>query len=191
MSGHNQAFTLFVFNLTRSELSLLIVPAASVRFGPRLTQDIASSDKVSYTVRMRPAQFRKFIEDSGLTQAEAGALIDVTERQMRRYVSGETPVPRVVVYALLYAIEQRKRGKMMTRPVGVDELDRREVQSFVEARDKFRDAKGSPGFFHSAPIRDSLGRLCEVRFYKDSDGQEPLALVGIDKEGQPQRLEWL
>jgi len=139
---------------------------------------------------MKPNQLRELLQRAGLTQAEAGGLIDVTERQMRRYVSGETPVPRVVVYALLHVIEQRRRGKMVTRAVGVDELNGGELRSFVEARDKFRDAKGSPGYFYSAPIRDSSG-LCEVRFYKDSDGQEPLAVVKIDAEGNPQRLKWL
>ena len=140
---------------------------------------------------MRPFQVRKLLEQAGLTQVEAAGYIGVTDRQMRRYVSGETTVPRVVVYALLHVIEQRKRGKMVTRAVGVDELNGGELRSFVEARDKFRDAKGSPGVFHSAPVRDSESRLCEVRFYKDSDGQEPLAVVKIDRDGKPQRLELL
>lgn len=146
---------------------------------------------MSYNAGMRPVEFRRLLAEAGLTQAEAAGFLDVTERQMRRYVSGETPVPRVVAYALAYVIEQRRKGKMVTRAVGVDELNGGELRSFVEARDKFRDAKGSPGVFHSAPIRDSDSRLCEVRFYKDSDGQEPLAVVKINPEGKPQRLEWL
>ena len=140
---------------------------------------------------MKPKQLRELLEQAGLNQAEAAGLIDVTDRQMRRYVSGETPIPRVVVYALLHVIQQRKGGHMLTRPVGVDELSAVEIERFVEARDKFRDAKGSPGYFYSAPIRGSDNRLCEVRFYKDSDGQEPLAVVKIDSNGKPQRLEWL
>ena len=146
---------------------------------------------MSYTTQMKAAQFRALLAKAGLRQTEAASLIDVTERQMRRYVSGETPVPRVVVYAVLHVIAQQKRGKMLTHAVGVDELNGAELRSFIEGRDKFRDAKGSPGFFHSAPIRDSASRLCEVRFYADSDGQEPLAFVKIDREGKPQELEWL
>jgi hypothetical protein len=140
---------------------------------------------------MHPFQFKKLLETAEISQAEAARLIDVTERQMRRYLSGETPIPRVVVYAVLHVIAQKKRGQVPTRPVGVDELNGGELRSFVEARDKFRDAKGSPGYFYSAPIRDGAGRLCEVRFYKDSDGQEPLAVVKIDTDGKPQRLELL
>src|ERR1039458_7761105 len=138
---------------------------------------------------MTPNQIRTLLEDADLTQEEAASLIDVTGRQMRRYVSGETAVPRTVMYALLYVIAQRRKGKMVTRAVRVDELSAVEIRSFIEARDKFRDAKGSPGHFHSAPIKDIAGRLCEVRFYNDSDGQEPLALVKIDTKGNPEQLE--
>jgi hypothetical protein len=61
---------------------------------------------------MNPNQFRALIEKAGLTQGGAGQLIGLTDRSMRRYVSGETAVPKVVIYALLYAIEQRKKGKL-------------------------------------------------------------------------------
>ena len=58
---------------------------------------------------MHPLQFRKMLEKAQLTQAEAATLIDVTDRTMRRYVSGATPVPRVVIYALMHVIEQRRK----------------------------------------------------------------------------------
>ncbi len=64
---------------------------------------------MSYNAGMHPLQFRKMLEKAELTQAEAGRLIDVTERTMRRYVSGATPVPRVVIYALLHVIDLRKK----------------------------------------------------------------------------------
>ena len=67
------------------------------------------ADTVSYTGIMHSLQFRKLLEKAGLTQVEAARLIDVTDRTMRRYVSGETPVPRVVIYALLHVIEQRRK----------------------------------------------------------------------------------
>jgi transcriptional regulator with XRE-family HTH domain len=53
---------------------------------------------------MGRVQFRRLLGKAGLTQVEAARLIGVTDRTMRRYVSGATPVPRVVVYALLYVI---------------------------------------------------------------------------------------
>ena len=75
----------------------------------RMLQDVASADNLSYTVVVQPLQLRKILEKAQLTQAEAGRLIGVTDRTMRRYVSGETPVPRVVVLALAHVIEQRKK----------------------------------------------------------------------------------
>ncbi len=53
---------------------------------------------------MDRVQLRRLLDKAGLTQVEAGRLIGVTDRTMRRYVSGATPVPRVVVCALLYVI---------------------------------------------------------------------------------------
>lgn len=53
------------------------------------------------------------LEKAGLTQKEAAFLIGVTDRQMRRYCSGETAVPRTVRYAVLYVIDQRaKKAKI-------------------------------------------------------------------------------
>jgi transcriptional regulator with XRE-family HTH domain len=53
---------------------------------------------------VQPRQLRKLLEKAGLTQTGAARLIGLTDRTMRRYVSGETPVPRVVICALLYVI---------------------------------------------------------------------------------------
>lgn len=66
--------------------------------------------------RMDRFQFRRLLNKAGLTQVEAGRLIGVTDRTMRRYVSGETPVPRVVVYALLYVIHVQKELEL--EPMG-------------------------------------------------------------------------
>ncbi len=64
--------------------------------------------KLPYTMLMRPRQFRKLLENADLKQVEAAKAIEVDPRTMRRYVSGETPVPLVVVLALRYVIEQRQ-----------------------------------------------------------------------------------
>ena len=76
---------------------------------------------MSYTRAMQPQQLRSLLEKAGLTQAEAARLIGVTDRTMRRYVSGATRVPRVVVCALLYVIhvqqdlEREAAGEVMRR----------------------------------------------------------------------------
>jgi len=58
---------------------------------------------------MHPRKFRQLLETASLTQTEAARLIGMTDRQMRRYVAGDAPVPQVVIYALRYVISQRKK----------------------------------------------------------------------------------
>jgi transcriptional regulator with XRE-family HTH domain len=58
---------------------------------------------------MRPPQLKKLLKDAGLTQTEAAELIGVTARQMRRYVSGDTPVLKVVELALRHVVDQRRK----------------------------------------------------------------------------------
>jgi len=70
----------------------------------------------------------------------------------------------------------------MNRAVGAETLTDVERQRFVETIDKARALLGSQ-FIFSAPIRDATDRLCEVRFYKDSGGQQPLAVVRIAEDG--------
>jgi hypothetical protein len=79
----------------------------------------------------------------------------------------------------------------MKRVVGADELSDVEVESVAQAVDIFRAALTSPGFFISAPVRDDAGRLCEVRFYKDNDAQQPLAVIGIADDGALLPVRWL
>ena len=79
----------------------------------------------------------------------------------------------------------------MKRVVSADDLSDTEAESFAEAVDIFRSAPTSPSFFHAAPVRDESGKLCEVRFYKDNEGQQPLAVIGIDDDGALLPLTWL
>jgi len=51
---------------------------------------------------MTPAQFTTAREQAGITQAELGALLGRSERQVRRWEDGDTPINR----ALVIAIEQ-------------------------------------------------------------------------------------
>jgi hypothetical protein len=41
------------------------------------------------------------------------------------------------------------------------------------------------------PVRDESGKLREVRFYKNSEAQEPLAVIGIADDGALLPLTWL
>ena len=57
---------------------------------------------------MTPAQLRKLLERAGLSQSEAARRLDISDRTMRRYISGELPVPRVVEYALQWVIAKQE-----------------------------------------------------------------------------------
>jgi transcriptional regulator with XRE-family HTH domain len=59
---------------------------------------------------MTSAQLRKFIEQRGLTQAEAARRVDVNVRQVRRWLAGDAPVPLAVDYALRY-LDLQERGE--------------------------------------------------------------------------------
>ena len=71
----------------------------------------------------------------------------------------------------------------MKQPITTEKLTDAETESFAQAVDIFRAAPTSPSFFTSIPVRDEDGRLCEVRFYKDEEGQQPLAVIGIADDG--------
>ena len=71
----------------------------------------------------------------------------------------------------------------MKQAVGPDGLTDAEVESYAQAVDIFRAAPTSPSFFTSTPVRDEAGRLREVRFYGDKEGQQPLAVIGISEDG--------
>lgn len=65
---------------------------------------------------MHPLQFRKLLERAGLSQSEAARQLEISDRTMRRYVSGETRVPRAVVYAILHVINKRKDDTIQSIP---------------------------------------------------------------------------
>lgn len=45
---------------------------------------------------MTPAQFERCIATLGLSQTAASVFLDVSDRQVRRWVSGASPVPEAV-----------------------------------------------------------------------------------------------
>jgi DNA-binding transcriptional regulator YiaG len=55
--------------------------------------------------------FRKLRTAMNLKQSELGALLDVSERGIRRWENGEVDVPKLAELALLYLVEKhRKKG---------------------------------------------------------------------------------
>ena len=79
----------------------------------------------------------------------------------------------------------------MKQAVRTEELTDAEVESYAQAVDIFRAFPTSPSLFTSTPVRDEAGRLCEVRFYADKDGQQPLAVIGISDDGALLPMTWL
>lgn len=76
-------------------------------------------------------------------------------------------------------------------PADTDGLTDAELESVAQAVDIFRASPTSPSLFTSVPVRDESGKLREVRFYKDSEAQEPLAVIGIADDGALLPLTWL
>jgi hypothetical protein len=58
-----------------------------------------------------------------------------------------------------------------------------EAASVAQAVDIYRRQPTSPSLFQTVPMRDETGRLCEVRFFLDSDMQPPLAVIRIENDG--------
>jgi hypothetical protein len=61
---------------------------------------------------MTALQLKKLLARAALSQVGAARALDISDRNMRRYIAGELPIPRVVKYALLHLIEtQDKESK--------------------------------------------------------------------------------
>ena len=122
---------------------------------------------------MNAKQLQKFLDAAGLSQRGAARELGISERNMRRYVAGELPIPRVIELAL------------MTRVVGIDELTDGELNSFTLATDAFRAAMPRQGFFHTDPVREASGKLREFRMY---DKEKLLGVVPIGLNGKPKKV---
>lgn len=53
-----------------------------------------------------PEEVRDLLKRLALTGAEAGALVDVKGRQIRRYTGGDAVMPYAVLYTLLHKTKQ-------------------------------------------------------------------------------------
>lgn len=56
---------------------------------------------------MTAAQLQKLLDLAGLSQRGAAKDLGISERNMRRYIAGDLPVPRVVEYALRWLISEK------------------------------------------------------------------------------------
>ncbi len=59
-------------------------------------------------------QLQRLLDAAGLSQCVAARLIDISPRQMRRYIAGEASVPRAVEYALRWMIARYFDGDPST-----------------------------------------------------------------------------
>jgi hypothetical protein len=59
---------------------------------------------------MTGGQLQKLLDSAGLSQRGAAKELGISDRQMRRYVSGDAEVPKVVEYALRWLIHKRASG---------------------------------------------------------------------------------
>lgn len=59
---------------------------------------------------MTALQLKRVLAKAALSQRGAAKLLEINERTMRRYISGEQPIPRVVEYALLWISSQSSGG---------------------------------------------------------------------------------
>jgi transcriptional regulator with XRE-family HTH domain len=58
---------------------------------------------------MTGGQLQKLLDSAGLSQRGAAKEIGINERTMRKYVSGESPIPKTVEYAVLWVTKGLRR----------------------------------------------------------------------------------
>lgn len=56
---------------------------------------------------MTGGQLQRLLDLAGLSQRGAAKELDISERNMRRYIAGDLPIPRVIEYALRWLIHER------------------------------------------------------------------------------------
>jgi hypothetical protein len=56
---------------------------------------------------MTGGQLQKLLDSAGLSQRGAAKELEISDRQMRRYIAGDAEVPKVIEYALRWLIHKR------------------------------------------------------------------------------------
>lgn len=62
-------------------------------------------------VGVTAAQLKRALAKAGLSQRGTAKELGINERTMRRYISGEQPIPRVVEYAVLWLVHNVATSK--------------------------------------------------------------------------------
>jgi hypothetical protein len=57
---------------------------------------------------MTGGQLQKLLDLAGLSQRGAAKEIGINERTMRKYVAGESEIPRTVEFALRWVVQQKR-----------------------------------------------------------------------------------
>lgn len=125
---------------------------------------------------MKPQALQRFLDEIGLSQRRAAFELGIDERTMRRYVSGETAVPRSIELAL---------ASLRRHPTDMSELsplDRSEV------RDAERDFKqmrepGARREHEVTPLCDGMGKLVEIQFRWADGSKRLIARTRRDRNG--------
>jgi hypothetical protein len=73
-----------------------------------VTYDGKSCVTQGHTGRVKADQLRRLIRSAGLSVRGAALALDMTERQLYRYLAGDAEVPRVVELALKWVSHTRK-----------------------------------------------------------------------------------
>ena len=60
---------------------------------------------------MTGSQLQKLLDSAGLSQRGAAKEIGINERTMRKYVAGESEIPKTVEYALRWVINHLMHNK--------------------------------------------------------------------------------
>jgi hypothetical protein len=131
---------------------------------------------------MTATQLQRMLDKAGLSQVGAARALGTSDRNMRRYASGELPIP--LVFEMALKVHILNSGN---RPVSMEDLSGRELQIWNDAVETAR-ANIQELFIHCEPVRDKSNRFCELRVFNTQDGHL-LCVVIIAKNGVPERVE--
>jgi hypothetical protein len=65
--------------------------------------------KTTPTTSMTAKQLQRLLDNAELSQRGTARELEINERTMRRYVSGDQPIPRVVEFAVRYLIDTKAK----------------------------------------------------------------------------------
>lgn len=73
-------------------------------------KDAVSCSRSCGTTDVTALQLQRLLDRARMSQRAAAMALEINERSMRRYCSGEQPVPKTVELALLYLVSQSDAG---------------------------------------------------------------------------------